>query len=59
MDVLSELKHYSNIFIDNFSNSIYFSFFPVLIHELGHVFAAKIIGGHVDDIRMILSEKQQ
>lgn len=89
LDVLSELKHYTNILIDNFSNvnlkiytilivallflilhklrnipilstiSVYFSFFPVLIHELGHAFAAKIIGGHVDDIRMILSEKQQ
>lgn len=39
--------------------SVGFSFFPVLIHELGHAFAAQVIGGHVEDIRMILSNKKQ
>lgn len=39
--------------------SIGFSFFPVLIHELGHAFAAQIIGGRVDDIRMVLSQRKQ
>lgn len=39
--------------------SISFSFFPVLIHELGHAFAAQIIGGTVEDIRMVLSNKKQ
>lgn len=39
--------------------SVCFSFFPVLIHELGHAFAAQIIGGRVDDIQMVLSQKKQ
>ncbi|WP_147614269.1 M50 family metallopeptidase [Staphylococcus xylosus] len=39
--------------------SVGFSFFPVLIHELGHAFASQLIGGQVDDIRMILSNKKQ
>lgn len=89
MAILSEIKYYINMLINNFSNvsfniyillavalvflilhklrylpvlstiSIFFSFFPVLIHELGHAFAAQIIGGRVDDIRMVLSQKQQ
>lgn len=39
--------------------SIFLGFFPVLVHELGHAFAAQIIGGQVDDIRMMLTQKQQ
>lgn len=39
--------------------SICLSFFPVLVHELGHAFASQIIGGQVDDIRMMLTQKQQ
>ncbi len=39
--------------------SVYVSFFPVLIHELGHAFAAQIFNGQVDDIHMVLSPKKQ
>lgn len=89
MEILTELKYYIGILVNNFSNvslniyiicmialcflilhklrnrrilstiSVYFSFFPVLIHEIGHAFAAQIIGGRVDDIHMVLSHKQQ
>lgn len=89
MNTFSEIKHYVELLITNFSNvhlnlyilftitilflafhalrnkpilstiSIGFSFFPVLIHELGHAFTAQIVGGRVDDIRMVLSQKKQ
>lgn len=89
MNTFSEIKHYAELIIANFSNvnlnlyillsigvlflllhrfrnkpiistiSIGFSFFPVLIHELGHAFAAQVVGGRVDDIRMVLSQKKQ
>lgn len=39
--------------------SIYTSFFPVLVHELGHAFAAQITGGHVADIQMIMTARKQ
>lgn len=39
--------------------SVILSFFPVLIHELGHAFAAQIFGGQVADIHMVLSPKKQ
>lgn len=39
--------------------SILFSFFPVLIHELGHAFAAQIFGGKVHDIHMVVTPKSQ
>lgn len=53
--ILFKLRHISVLS----SISVIFSFFPVLIHELGHAFAAQIIGGRIDDIRMVLSHKQQ
>ncbi|MFW2451809.1 M50 family metallopeptidase [Staphylococcus cohnii] len=39
--------------------SVYISFFPVLVHEMGHAFIAQILGGHVQDIHMVLSAKKQ
>lgn len=39
--------------------SVLISFFPVLIHELGHAFAAQIFNGKVEDIHMVLSAKKQ
>lgn len=39
--------------------SILLSFFPVLIHELGHAFAAQVTGGYVHEIHMVLTPKQQ
>lgn len=39
--------------------SIAASFFPVLIHELGHAISAQLIGGKVEDIRMVLTYRQQ
>lgn len=39
--------------------SIYTGFFPVLVHELGHAFAAQITGGHVADIQMIMTARKQ
>lgn len=39
--------------------SILFSFFPVLIHELGHAFAAQIFGGKVHNIHMVITPKGQ
>lgn len=39
--------------------SIATSFFPVLIHELGHAITAQIVGGKVEDIRMVLTYRQQ
>lgn len=39
--------------------SVFVSFFPVLVHEMGHAFAANILGGKVTDIHMILSPKKQ
>lgn len=39
--------------------SIAASFFPVLIHELGHAITAQVIGGKVEDIRMVLTYRQQ
>lgn len=39
--------------------SIWFGFFPVLIHELGHAFAAQVTFGQVNDIKMVLTPKKQ
>lgn len=39
--------------------SIFVSFFPVLVHELGHAFAAQLTGGYIHDIRMVLTPKKQ
>lgn len=39
--------------------SIAASFFPVLIHELGHAITAQLVGGKVEDIRMVLTYRQQ
>lgn len=39
--------------------SVYVSFFPVLVHEMGHAFVAQILGGYVKDIHMVLSAKKQ
>lgn len=39
--------------------SIWLGFFPVLIHELGHAFAAQITFGQVHDIKMVLTPKKQ
>lgn len=39
--------------------SILVSFFPVLVHELGHAFAAQLTGGYIHDIRMVLTPKKQ
>lgn len=41
------------------SISILFSFFPVLIHELGHALSARLVGGHVDNIHMVLTQREQ
>ena len=35
--------------------SIILGLMPVLIHELGHAFAAKLTGGKVRDIHMVLT----
>lgn len=39
--------------------SVYVSFFPVLVHEMGHAFVANILGGYVKDIHMVMSPKKQ
>lgn len=39
--------------------SVFVSFFPVLVHEMGHAFVANILGGKVTDIHMVLSPKKQ
>ncbi|WP_415843483.1 M50 family metallopeptidase [Staphylococcus gallinarum] len=57
--ILFILFHYlRNIKLLNYI-SIVFSFFPVLIHELGHAFAAQIFGGKVHDIHMVITPNSQ
>lgn len=58
------IEYAYTIYTYTFSNkkltrSVYASFFPVLIHELGHAFAAQLTGGQVQDIRMVMSAKKQ
>lgn len=39
--------------------SIYFGFIPVLVHELGHAVTARLTGGRVNNINMILTHRGQ